>query len=118
MEGLPDRKVTEEEVESLRQSTRFDKVVSGHRYIGTTDSVGFSRLEITLRSGKTEELIYAGEEGEWITITDTHPGDTGFWECEACGKEIWGERAEPPHDHTHDCEEAGVHSLSFREDQS
>jgi len=44
------------------------------------------------------------------------PWDWGTWRCEACGEEMPGERAEPPLDHVHNCEDATGESLVFEED--
>jgi ribosomal protein L37AE/L43A len=49
-------------------------------------------------------------------MTDKRPWDFGVWECKACGKEMPGERAEPPLDHVHNCDEAHGDSLVFDED--
>jgi len=44
------------------------------------------------------------------------PWDFGTWRCEACGEKMLGERAEPPFDHAHSCEDATGDSLVFKED--
>ena len=51
-----------------------------------------------------------------MQMSDENPWDFGTWRCEACGEEILGERAEPPLDHVHNCEDATGDSLVFEED--
>lgn len=50
-------------------------------------------------------------------MSDEKPWDWGTWRCTACGEEMLGERAEPPLDHVHSCEDATGDSLEFIEEE-
>jgi hypothetical protein len=71
IEGLPDRRLTEEEVDQLRQSEQFNDIFIRGRFIGPTLGVA-EELVITLADGTEKEIGYFLDTG-WRELEEIDP---------------------------------------------
>jgi len=71
IEGLPERRLTEEEVDQLRQSEQFKDIFIRGRFIGPTPGVA-EELVITLPDGTEKEIGYFFDTG-WRELEEIDP---------------------------------------------
>jgi hypothetical protein len=71
IEGLPDRRLTEKEVDQLRESDQFKDIFIRGRFIGPTVGVA-EELVITLTDGTEKEIGYFLDTG-WRELEEIDP---------------------------------------------
>jgi hypothetical protein len=71
IEGLPDRRLTENEVDQLRESGRFDTIYIRGRTFSPEPGI-VEELVITLADGTKKEISYFRETG-WEELEPINP---------------------------------------------